>query len=135
MDFHDAVLVGPGADGRVTIEKRTKGAAPTTTWRWNGATYVSDKASAKPAPKQAAKPKAKPAPKQAAKPKAKQGAERAPEPSVAPTATPIAAPQATPEAAPVKTEGAAGLPILPIAAGTLLTAGSGGFLVGRLRRR
>ena len=148
LDFYDTVLVGPGKDGRYTLKKSVNDCSPhcatgtvtTTTWRWNGTTYVADQ----PAPQ----PKASaPKPKAAATPKATASAKPAPAASVAAKAPEVpqaaasverattAAAAPTPGGTPVAKDVASSVPILPVAAGAFVLVGGGGVLLGRAGRR
>ncbi len=147
LDFYDTVLVGPGKDGRYTLKKSVNDCSPhcatgtvtTTTWRWNGTTYVADQPAAQ--PKAPAKPKAPATPKAPAPAKpapAASVAAKAPEvpqaaASVERATTAAAAP--TPGGTPVAKDDASSFPILPVAAGAFVLVGGGGVLLGRAGRR
>lgn len=115
LNFYDAKLVGPGADGLYKIDTFVNDCSPscaegtviTLTYIWMGGTYVGEP---KPAPKPTAKPKTTVTPKPAPAPNRDRGvpAHTGAEESV--------------------------LPILPLAAGSLMALGSAGWLVARVRR-
>lgn len=138
LDFYNATLVGPFADGAYAIEHKSNyctpncsdGTVSTTTWipSDGGATYIplegpnDELNTPAPKPTEQPKPTTKPAPKPTTKPVA----------TTKPKAT-KAAPKPT-RGVPANTGGESDFPIIPLAAGSLLAVGSTGWLIGRRRR-
>lgn len=147
LNFYDAKLVGPGADGLYKIDTFVNDCSPscaegtviTLTYIWMGGTYVGEPMpegdpgdAPTPEPTAAPTPTEKPKPTPTAKPK----------PAPKPTAKPKTTVTPKPAPAPNRDRGVPAhtgaeesvLPILPLAAGSLMALGSAGWLVARVRR-
>ena len=145
LDFYNATLVGPFADGAYAIEHQSNDCTPscsagtisTTTWIWSasGVTYIPLEGPSD--PKDPGTPKATTKPKPTTKPAPKPTTTPAPKPTTKPLATTKPKATATPKAnrgVPAKTGADTDFPILPLAAGSLLAVGSTGWLIGRRRQ-